>query len=126
MGVDGNKPWCSGSAFLAGAFAFSEKHVVNKAMVFGVSIPSRGFWFLGKHAPKKAMVFESAYPNKGFCSLGTTWPEGNRDGLSGCDGFKRLVTCWCDYGCSLLRQVAMASGQWPWPAVMNSGHGQRS
>ena len=37
-----------GEAFLAGALVFWAKHDLNKAVVLGVGIPSKGFCFLGQ------------------------------------------------------------------------------
>ena len=49
-----------GSAFLAGAFVFRENHVQRKSYVSRVAVPSRGSCF-PKHAQTKAMSLGSAF-----------------------------------------------------------------
>ena len=57
--MDGNKPWCSGSAFLAGVFVLEKMTWKNQGAL--VSVPSRGFCFLGKHDLKRARVIGGAF-----------------------------------------------------------------
>ena len=67
-----------GSAFLAGAFVFRENHVQRKRYVSRVAVPSRGSCFPKKKAcPGKGDPSRIGVPSRGFCFLRKTCPEKN-------------------------------------------------
>ena len=62
-----------GSAFLAGAFVFRENHVQRKSYVSRVAVPSRGSCFPRKKAcPGKGDPSRIGVPSRGSCFLGKT------------------------------------------------------
>ena len=65
MSLVGQQAIRLGSAFLAGAFVFWEKHDLEKSCPSRISVPSRGFCFLGKHDLE---ILERQVPEQ--CTLG--------------------------------------------------------
>ena len=57
-----------GSAFLAGAFVFWNKHDLRKALMFGSAFLARAcvFW---ENMPKEKYVSRVGVPSRGFCFL---------------------------------------------------------
>ena len=55
--VSWKKPWCFGSAFLARAFVFWEKHDLEEVVVSGSTFLAGAFVFWEKHDLKEAVVF---------------------------------------------------------------------
>ena len=65
-----------GSAFLAGAFVFWEKHDLEISYPSRISVPSRGFCFLGKHDLENVLRLGSAFLAGAFVLWeNTTWKK---------------------------------------------------
>ena len=57
----------SGSAFLAGAVAFEEKHAQTEAMSLGSAFLAGAFVFRENHVQRKSYVSRVAVPSRGSC-----------------------------------------------------------
>ena len=64
-----------GSAFLAGAVVFEEKHAQTEAMSLGSAFLAGAFVFRENHVQRKRYVSRVAVPSTGFCFLKKTRPE---------------------------------------------------